>query len=146
VEVCSHYEIESCEGVCSGKETVEVYNQKVEKAIASLTEESSTFVIREKGRHFDEEAFVLVKEGQYQGFGFIGAEAQVSRLEDYEPFLKRQVATYHTHKILSNYLRKKGAPKVTFFEHEPEILSARPVNRARKNAAVMASHGTLSLF
>ncbi len=146
VEICSHYEIESCEGVCSGKEPVENYNRKVRKAIASLTEESSTFVIREKGRHFEEEAFVLVRDGRYQGFGFIDADAQVSRLEDYEPFLKRQVATYHTHKILSNYLRKKGAPKVTFFESQPEAYGARPGNRARKNAAVMASHKTLSLF
>jgi DNA polymerase III subunit epsilon len=122
------------------------YNLKVEAAIASLTEESSNFVIREKGRHFEEEAFVLVKEGQYQGFGFIDAEVQVSRLEDYEAFLKRQTATYHTHKILSNYLRKQGAPKMIFFENSDDIQIPRPAARARKNAAIMASHGTLSLF
>ncbi|MGB7785896.1 MAG: exonuclease domain-containing protein, partial [Salinimicrobium sp.] len=74
VEQCSHYSIVSCEGICKGEETISTYNDKVEVAIASLTEESSTFVIREKGRHFEEEAFVLVKEGQYQGFGFIDAE------------------------------------------------------------------------
>lgn len=143
---CSHFSIESCEGICRGQEAVEVYNKKVNAAIASLTEASSTFVIREKGRNFEEEAFILVKEGQYQGFGFIDAEAQVSRLDEYEPFLKRQTATYHTHKILSNYLRKQGAPKVTFFENDLEEAFARPVARAMKNAAVMASHGTLSLF
>ncbi|MGB7786141.1 MAG: DNA polymerase III subunit epsilon, partial [Salinimicrobium sp.] len=114
--------------------------------IASLTEESSTFVIREKGRHFEEEAFVLVKEGQYQGFGFIDAEAQVSGPDDYEPFLKRQPATYYTHKILSNYLRKQGKPKVIFFEEEKEALQQVAEPRVQKNAAIMASHGTLSLF
>ncbi|WP_029036929.1 exonuclease domain-containing protein [Salinimicrobium xinjiangense] len=146
VEECSHYSIVSCEGICSGKEEVVNYNRKVETAIASLTEESSTFVIREKGRHFEEEAFVLVKEGQYQGFGFINTDAQVSRFEDYEPFLKRQTATYHTHKILSNYLRKQGAPKVIFFENSDDIQMTRPVDRTSKNAAIMASHRTLSLF
>lgn len=146
VEECSHYSIVSCEGICSGKEEVDVYNTKVNKAIASLTEESSTFVTREKGRNFKEEAFVLVKEGQYQGFGFIDAETQINRLEDYEAFLKRQTATYHTNKILSNYLRKQGAPKVIFFENESETPPAPPVARTKRNAAVMASHKTLSLF
>src|SRR5690606_38662864 len=146
VEECSHYEIVSCEGVCSGKEEVEVYNLKVEAAVASLKEESTTFVIREKGRNFNEESFVLVKNGIYQGFGFIDTEAQVSRLEDYEPFLKRHTANYHTHKILSNYLRKQGAPNMIFYENTSESEIPRPDARARTNAAVLASHKTLSLF
>ncbi len=49
VEECSHYSTVSCEGICSGKEVVDAYNIKVTEAIASLTEESLTFVIREKG-------------------------------------------------------------------------------------------------
>ncbi|AVR46808.1 DNA polymerase III subunit epsilon [Christiangramia fulva] len=146
VEECSHYSIVSCEGICSGKEPVHAYNKKVKAAIASLVEESSTFVIREKGRHFEEEAFVLVKSGQYQGFGFIDTDAQVSRIDDYEPFLKRQPATYYTHKILSNYLRKQGKPKVIFFEEEPEVPQQVNTARAEMNAAILASHGTLSLF
>ncbi len=146
VEVCSHYEIENCEGICSGREKVENYNQKVNKAIISLTRESSTFVIREKGRHFEEEAFILVKDGRYQGFGFIDIQTQVSRLEDYEPFLNLRTATYHTNKILSNYLRKQGAPKIIFFEDESDVHIAGAAARAKKNAMIMASHGTLSLF
>lgn len=146
VEECSHYSIVSCEGICTGKEEVERYNVKVWKAIASLTEESSTFVIRGKGRHFEEESFVLVRGGQYQGFGFIATETSMSRLEDYEPFLKRQTATYHTHKILSNYLRKQGAPKMIFFENASDADYTPPTAIARKNAVVMSSHKTLSLF
>ncbi|WP_029034575.1 exonuclease domain-containing protein [Salinimicrobium terrae] len=146
VEECSHYNIESCEGICSGKEQVKAYNKKVALAIASLTEESSTFVIREKGRHLDEEAFVLVRDGKYQGYGFIDTQAQVSGPEDYEPFLRRQPATYHTNKILSNYLRKQGKPKMIFFENQEDPTMVRATARAGKNAALMAAHGTLSLF
>ncbi len=145
VDECSHYSIANCEGICTGKEEIESYNEKVRIAISSISEESSTFVIREKGRHFEEEAFVMIKQGTYQGFGFIDSDVQVSRLEDFEPFLRRQTATYHTHKILSNYLRKQGAPKVTFFEGEPEEQMERQVIRAHKNARILASHGTLAL-
>ncbi|MGB8705640.1 MAG: exonuclease domain-containing protein [Gillisia sp.] len=146
VQECSHYSIVSCEGICSGKEEVDAYNTKVTEAIASLKEDSSTFVIREKGRSYNEEGFVLVKEGQYQGFGYIDTEFQISRLEDYEAFLKRQTATYHTNKILSNYLRKKGTPNVIFFDNEAETEGPETFHKLQKNAAIMAAHGTLSLF
>ncbi len=146
VEECSHYSIVSCEGICTGRESVEAYNGKVGAAIASLTRESSTFVIRGKGRHFEEEAFVLVKKGRYEGFGFIDSEVRVSHTEDYEPFLKRQTATYHTHKILSNYIRKKGDARLLFFENEREAELDRPAALAAQNARIMSTHRTLSLF
>lgn len=117
VNVCSHYRIQNCEGICEGSESIEHYNAKVKEAIASLGEETPTYVIREKGRHFKEEAFVLVKDGRYQGFGYIDIDVPISTVDDYEPFLTLQEATYHTHKILSNYLRKQGAPKMLFFEN-----------------------------
>jgi DNA polymerase-3 subunit epsilon len=95
---------------------IENYNAKVKEAIASLGEETPTYVIRDKGRHFNEEAFVLVKDGRYQGFGYVDIDVPITSVDDYEPFLKLQEATYHTHKILSNYLRKQGAPKMLFFD------------------------------
>ncbi len=115
IEVCSHYRIRNCEGICDGSELVQDYNKKVIAAIASLSSETQSYVIREKGRHFKEEAFVLIKEGRYQGFGFVDVDVQIAAVEDYEPFLKLQEATYHTNKILSNYLRKQGKPKILFF-------------------------------
>ena len=142
---CSHHSITSCEGACSGKEAVETYNEKVAKAIASLSEESSNFVIKEKGRSDKEEAFVLVKEGQYQGFGFIDSEEQVSRSEEFEVFLKRQSATYYTNKILSSYLRKQGTDKLIFFENDSEVLVEEPVKAYHKNSGISAIHGTLAL-
>jgi DNA polymerase-3 subunit epsilon len=115
IEVCSHYRIRNCEGICDGSELVQDYNKKVKAAIASLSSETQSYVIREKGRHFKEEAFVLIKKGRYQGFGFVDVDVQIADVEDYEPFLKLQEATYHTNKILSNYLRKKGKTKILFF-------------------------------
>ena len=143
VDQCSHHSITGCEGICSDSEPVSDYNRKVTEAIASLQEDSSSFVIREKGRHFEEEAFVLVRQGVYQGFGFIDTQAQVMGPQDYEPFLKRQPATYHTHKILSNYLRKQGAPQLLFFEEAPEEYRRADVPLSRGMGK--ASQGTLEL-
>lgn len=111
VEVCCHYSIKNCEGICEGSEAVEDYNVKVRAAISSLGMETPTYMIREKGRHFEETAFILVKGGRYQGFGYIDKDVQICHFKDYEPFLNLKEATYHTHKILSAYLRKHGEEK-----------------------------------
>jgi len=118
VVTCSHYKLKDCEGICTGLETVAVYNEKVKAAIDSLELESPTYVIREKGRHFEEEAFILVKDGRYNGYGYIDSDTQISGIEDYEPFLKPQEATYHTHKILNWYLRKHGEEKMHFLDSD----------------------------
>ncbi|TVZ28612.1 DNA polymerase-3 subunit epsilon [Gillisia sp. Hel_I_86] len=115
---CSHYKLKNCEGVCDGSESVAEYNLKVTEAIQSLGEEKPTYVIREKGRHFEEEAFILVKEGRYQGYGYLGAEVQIASIEDYEPFLKFQESTFHTHKILNSYLRKHGEKNIRYLINE----------------------------
>ncbi|MDT0685948.1 exonuclease domain-containing protein [Autumnicola psychrophila] len=117
VSQCSHYRIKNCEGVCDGSEFVEDYNAKVETAITSLKNEKETYVIKEEGRHKDEQAFVLVKEGRYHGYGFVDADVQIQNFEDYEPFLKLQESTFHTHQIISSYLRKKGTENLLRFDN-----------------------------
>ncbi|WP_026839192.1 exonuclease domain-containing protein [Gillisia sp. JM1] len=116
MEKCSHYKLKNCEGVCDGNESVSDYNLKVTEAINSLGQEKPTFVIREKGRRFEEDAFILVKEGRYQGYGYLDSEVQIASIEDYEPFLKLQESTFHTHKILNSYLRKYGEKNVFYFD------------------------------
>lgn len=118
VSTCSHYKIKNCEGICDGLESVEIYNEKVKAAKDSLDLESPTYILKEKGRHFEEEAFILVKNGRYHGYGYLDSETQISGIEDYEPFLKLQEATYHTHKILNWYLRKHGEDKMHFLTSE----------------------------
>lgn len=127
VTKCSHYKLKNCEGICDGLETVQEYNLKVSDAIDSLTLESETYVIREKGRHFNEEAFILVKNGRYHGYGYIDTDVQISGIEDFDPFLKIQEATYHTHKIINWYLRKYGQEKMEFLESDGIISENYPV-------------------
>ena len=116
VEVCSHYSIRNCEGICEGKESVAEYNKKVHAAIASLGQENSTYVIREKGRHYQEEAFVFIKEGRYMGYGYVDTDVQITTADDLEPYLKLREATYHTNKILSSYLRNPADKKLVILE------------------------------
>jgi len=132
-EKCSHYRIKNCEGICEGSETVEEYNQKVQAAMQSLKENKLTFAIQGKGRTKDEIAFALVAEGQYKGFGFFDRSEAICNIEDYEPFLKLQQASYHTHAIIRSHLKKHGERNVVYFE-EPIRLTAHRIKAIKKKS------------
>jgi DNA polymerase-3 subunit epsilon len=132
-EKCSHYRIKNCEGICEETETVEEYNQKVQAAMQSLKENKLTFAIQGKGRTKDEIAFALVAEGQYKGFGFFDRSEAICNIEDYEPFLKLQQASYHTHAIIRSHLKKHGERNVVYFE-EPIRLTAHRIKAIKKKS------------
>ncbi len=120
-EKCSHYRIKKCEGICEGTETVEEYNIKVQAAIQALKENKPTFAIQGKGRTEGEIAFALITEGQYKGFGFFDRSEAIRNVDDYEPFLKLQQATYHTHAVIRSHLKKNGDRNVVYFKEELEV-------------------------
>lgn len=116
VEKCSHYRIKTCEGICDENESVENYNLKVKAAIESLRDNKPSFAIQGPGRTRDEIGFALVVEGEYKGFGFFDCTESLSELEDYKPFLKLQIGSYHTHAIIRSFLRKNGEEDLVRFE------------------------------
>ncbi len=105
---CSHYKIKNCNGICQNKESVALYNIRVQQALISLTKQNETYIIKEKGRTVDEHSFIMIQNGVYKGFGYIHEREQVSHFDDFEPFMITQQNTYHTTKIIKSYLRKKG--------------------------------------
>jgi DNA polymerase-3 subunit epsilon len=110
---CSHHEINTCEGICRGKEAVEDYNQKVEEAITHMKLLASEVrIIKEKGRDSNESAVVLIADGIYKGFGFIDTDIEISTLEDVEAFITPQKHTVETESILTQYLLKHNKSQV----------------------------------
>jgi len=104
---CSHHEINSCEGICSGVESPEDYNKKVEEAIAHMKLLASEVrMIKEKGRDENESAVILIADGIYKGFGFVDNDIQISTLDDVEAFITPQKHNMETESILTQYLLK----------------------------------------
>ncbi len=113
---CSHYSITDCKGVCYDKEKPKSYNKRVVKALCSIQEETGTYAIKEKGRKDDEQAFILVEEGVYKGYGFIDLDNQINHSSDFETFLRPLKSTYHSQAILRSYLKKKEYPTIIHFK------------------------------
>lgn len=104
VWMCSHYKLTSCKGVCRQEEDIVAYNRRVTSAIKYIHDSTQNLVLKEKGRHGDEEAFVLVKNGIYQGYGFIDKHEQIINPLDLETFLIPQKETMEVQGILRKLL------------------------------------------
>jgi len=117
VNSCSHYSIVNCEGICRGSEDFVDYNLKVEGAIAFMRTKKENFFIREKGRNYQEEAIILVKDGAYHGYGFIEKEIQIDNFNDLEAYVKLQNDTLETQQIIWSYLNKNHE-KMMLLENE----------------------------
>jgi DNA polymerase-3 subunit epsilon len=59
-----------CDGSCAKKEEASVYNQRVMKAIASLTQRPS-YIVLDKGRKYEEQSCIMVLNGSFFGMGYL---------------------------------------------------------------------------
>lgn len=106
---CSHYSITECFGVCRGAEDIPSYNERVAAAISSSMEKGDMdLVIREKGRTPEEEAFVMIKNGRYGGYGFVDKQTAIESEADIEAFLVPQKNTLETQSIIRSYLNRNN--------------------------------------
>ncbi|NKI28000.1 GIY-YIG nuclease family protein [Arenibacter sp. 6A1] len=103
---CSHYKISSCAGICKGEESISEYNKKVKDAIVGITSNLQNICIKEKGRHADEEAFILISNGLYKGYGFVPKDHSVQTIEELNPYIAPQKDNRDIKNIIATYLRK----------------------------------------
>ncbi|MDP5078289.1 MAG: exonuclease domain-containing protein [Nonlabens sp.] len=108
VTTCSHFKIKNCKGVCRKEESVSLYNIRVNQAIESLRTNRKNYLIKQAGRSTMEDCFILIKDGDYHGYGFISKEETIETLEDAETFLERKKPNYHTNQIIKSHLRTHG--------------------------------------
>ena len=104
VSECSHYNLTECKGICKDEEPVETYNNRVLEAIYEVSNQKTDIILKEKGRTEYEEAFIMIKEGEYLGYGFIEKEVQINHVEELEDFLIPQKNNRDIQKILRPYI------------------------------------------
>ena len=109
VNACFHYQIKKCKGICSDKEAVADYNERVKLAIKSLGLESENMVIKETGRTENEVGFALILNGIYKGFGYLDKDFQLKDPEDFLFYVQPQKDNRDVQRILRWYLNKTNA-------------------------------------
>ena len=104
VSECSHYNIKDCNGICRDEEAIETYNNRVLEAIYHISEQKDDIILKEKGRDKNEDAFVMIKGGEYLGYGFIDKEESINHIDDLHAYLIPQKNSVDIQKILRPHL------------------------------------------
>jgi DNA polymerase-3 subunit epsilon len=114
VDCSAHYKLKNCKGVCKKEELVSLYNIRATQAINALHNQNSNYIIKQPGRTAEEACFIMVKDGEYQGYGFVDQYASIATMEDCEDYIDRKAANYHTNQIIRSYLKKYGEQNVVY--------------------------------
>lgn len=131
VSQCSHYSIKNCKGICKDEETIEAYNNRVLEAIHGISKQKENVIIKEKGRHANEDAFVMIKDGKYLGYGFIDNDASIHQTDDLHTYLIPQKDTMDIQKILRQHISKDDVlitPETLKTQKLKPILSQTSIN------------------
>lgn len=91
--------------VCAGNESIETYNKRFEIAFYNFQRYKTRKIYKLKGRTSNEDAFVYLVNGIYEGYGFIDKEIPIVSVEDILGHLTYQSNNYDTSRIVS-YLDK----------------------------------------
>ena len=86
-EKCAGIEEHYCKGICEGREDVQSYNLRVNKALLKLRNELPNMAILEDGRNENEKSVVLMEQGVFYGLGFIEKGIDISEREKLKEYL-----------------------------------------------------------
>lgn len=120
--ICDHYKITSCSGVCNNEISIEDYNARVAKAIDYMGKYDDSCLLLEKGRTKEEKSFIYLNKGKYAGFGFIGPADDFNHPEEFKNFLTPSKTSSYADRIVSRYLNtKKNISKIPLNAEETEM-------------------------
>lgn len=106
-DACFDLKLGLCEGACIGDESLEDHNEKIEKFIEICNIEKSDYLLMGDGRTLSEKAFVLVENGNYQGFGFFDQDESISAWDEFKKYLIQ----YPDHPEINKILNSEHATK-----------------------------------
>jgi len=112
---CFQHKINECNGACLGKETPEVYNQRVEEFLNEMSFNNQNKIIVDRGRKINERSAVLIENGIYKGYCFFDLNYQITNMEVFKNILIPMQNNRDTRSIIQGYLRKNRVQKIITF-------------------------------
>ncbi len=114
---CFDYHLSQCLGACVGKEPPDSYNERADEARGALDTNflHPDFVLIDKGRNANENAVVLVENGEYRGFGYVEMESLTGQVEELKDAVKFYEHNPEVMRILQGYMAKGNGVKMVKF-------------------------------
>ncbi|MCZ2100234.1 MAG: GIY-YIG nuclease family protein [Chitinophagales bacterium] len=113
---CFYYQTGTCLGACQGIESPKIYNERALSAIEHLKKsfDESFFIITE-GRSEDEAGIILIHEGHYQGFGYLGTDEINTGFETWQEAIQYVPFNPECDQIIHSWIEKHPNTKIVRF-------------------------------
>lgn len=111
---CFSSRIKQCLGVCCNQESIDEYNERVSKGLATLALNSKECMIVDIGRQKEENSIIHLNHLGYQGYGFISNLEPVEHFEQFLPFIEAKDDNSDSQRIIRNALANNKMLKIIF--------------------------------
>jgi DNA polymerase-3 subunit epsilon len=112
---CFHFQVGICKGACTGKESVEEYNERALKANEEFIFTRRNFFIIDKGRGNEERCAVKIVNGKYSGWGYFNINDMGFGLSAVHECINQSADNRDIQVILKQYLRNNRVEKIIEF-------------------------------
>ena len=109
---CFQAQLHHCLGACTGIESAENYNRRVNKSIYPLQFRSPNFFIIDQGRAGDEKAVIKISNGRYVGFGYLSNDYNSNNLDLFHDCIKKYNDNRDIRMIIKGYLNRSKSLKI----------------------------------
>lgn len=92
----------------------DLYNIRVDKAIASLRKSLGTFAIVEPSVYSRSQSFVLIENGQFYGMGTVPGDNEIDDIEKLKGYLTQYPANETIHSLVKSFIRKNNSRVIDF--------------------------------
>jgi len=92
--------------ICNGKLEVDIYNDMVQAALASLQENLPTFAIMDEGRDEDERSCIWIEKGSFYGMGYVSHYSDVRLPEEVKESLSVYEGNNYMLQMAYSYAQK----------------------------------------
>jgi len=103
----------NCNGACTGDESPETYNARLNEAIDYLNGVLPTFAIVDEGRTMDEKSYILMEKGQFYGMGYLTNDVKTDDLPSLKNLLTPYPANDYIKNLVYQYADNYPSVKVT---------------------------------
>jgi len=118
---CFEFKIGKCLGACQQIESAESYNDRVMEASQYQNRISPpNLVLIDEGRNSDEIAVVVVRNGNYFGYGFVGSDVGYQHAEELAENVRKSSFYPDQNTIVKRFLQNPGKIRVMPLKYDPE--------------------------
>jgi len=112
---CFQHAIKQCKGACIGEESPWDYNIRANEALLSMEFNAKNLVIIDKGRNEGEHSIVVIENGKYMGYGFIGEEVVIENPAMLRELISPAADNREIRRIINEFTKKEKVVKILTF-------------------------------